>query len=140
DDTVINELGTRLAELDEDVTALDDLLDVMRQSQDALEEAGEQTRAALSGRMERLEQRLETQAPQLAALDDAQQRFEARLDDVPDADPHRLAGLATERDRLATTLERPNALRDDNQQALAELRDSLGSPRAELTELRQSQL
>lgn len=140
DDTVVNELDSRLAELAEELTALDDLLGVMRQSQDALEAAGEQTRATFSGHMERLEQRLEALAPQLAALDDAQQRLDARLDDLPDVDPQRFDELATELERLDAALEGLDALRDDDRQALAELRDSLGSTRAELTELRQSQL
>lgn len=119
DDTVVSELTTRHAELAEEFTALDGLLGIMQQSLDALEEGGEQARAALAGRMQQLEQ---------------------RVDGIPDVDPQRFDELSDELNHLETALERLNALRDDDQQTLAELYDSLSSTRAELTELRQSQL
>ncbi|MBD3894351.1 hypothetical protein IEI94_00600 [Halomonas sp. ML-15] len=154
EDEAVDRLATRLEALGEDVEALDALVGVVRQSLDALEEGGEQARATLAARLDRLESRTEEQAPildtlrdewrdlepRLASLEDRQQQLATRLEEVPDVDPQRLDALAADLEALDVALEQFDEAREDDRQEVAELRERLSSTRSELTEIRQSQL
>ncbi|APX93088.1 hypothetical protein BWR19_09185 [Halomonas sp. 1513] len=154
EDEAVEQLAAQHATLSEDMASLESLVGVVRQSLDALEEGGEQARAALGSRLERLESRVDEQAPALASLSDewgeleprlerleeAQQALATRLDEQPAFDPQRLDQMVDDLDALQASLEQLDAQREDDQQALTDLRESLSSTRGELTELRQSQL
>ena len=154
EDEAVAQLATQVEALSEDVASIDALLGVVRQSLDALEEGGEQARAALAGRLDRLETRIDDQAPVLASLSDEwsdlepqltrleeqQQTLATRLDEQPELDPQRVDRLDETLETLQASLEEVDTAREEDRQALTELRDSLTSTRSELTELRQSQL
>ncbi|SDK82930.1 hypothetical protein SAMN05192555_101295 [Franzmannia pantelleriensis] len=154
EDEAVAQLASQFESLSEDMASLESLVGVVRQSLDALEEGGEQARAALDSRLERIETRVDEQAPILASLDDEwhnlepqlarleeeQQALAARLDQQPELDPQRLEQLSDDLAALEVSLDQFEAEREDDRQALTELRESLTSTRAELTELRQSQL
>lgn len=154
EDEAVERLAAQFEELSEEVESLDGLIGVVRQSLAALEEGGEQARASLDARLERLETRSDEQTPRLASLGEQwrdldprledleaqQQALATRLDERPELDPQRLDQLTSDLDALQEALEQLDAVREDEQQEVAELRDRLDSTRAELTELRQSQL
>lgn len=154
DGEALSDLVARFDDTREDVEALESLIVVVRQSLDALEESGAQSRAMLTGRLGRIEERLDEQQPnldemasrweevepRLTALDESRRSLEERFDAIPDVDPQRLDEIAAELNRLEDSLVALQGVRDDDQEALAGMRDRLGATQAELTELRQSQL
>ena len=129
----LDEASRNLASLEEDARVRDETLSAVRSSLDALEQAGEEGRAALEERLVSLENALEANESRLSESNEGVQSRLASLSDDLETMQGRLSGMQDD-------IEAHDGSREDTQSQVEDLSSRLNEMQTELRDLRQAQL